>query len=234
MHFRRFVQICLRWLMFVSMLRWLKLKVKLTSSGCGSLGMVCLGRGGCPRRQWHFPCPPVITGGPGTSLLGCFFVFFYILFLPALVTSGRCASLVPLCLITWQNSSASSKRNRRSGLEFLQQRQSSLCFSSCCGRLGSLGSTPRNNGNDCETRSLLMPRHKSKSSCEVFDHPGLIPSSWLWCKDACCQLHCKNKTYFHIWSGITTEFFLSGSDYVAWKWTRTRTRSALGRLSVSN
>lgn len=134
-------------------------------------------RGGrLPTATVAFPWPPVITGGPGASLLGFFFVFFSpstgnlgAVRLPGASVSDHLTELV--CFL---------KAKRHSGLEFLQQRQSTLCFSSCCGRLGSLGSSlgaPRNNRNDCETRSLLMPRHKSKSSCEVFDHPGLIPSS---------------------------------------------------------
>lgn len=157
---------------------------------------VSAGEGGLPTATVAFPCPPVITGGlffcvfssPSTGNLG------------AVRLSGASLSDHLTELV------CSLKAKRHSGLEFLQQRQSPLCFSSCCGRLGSLGSSPR--------KIIEMIVRRGLSSCPDTNprvHVRyLITLGWFLPADFGAKLHVANyiakKTYFHIWSGITNDF----------------------------
>lgn len=58
----------------------IKIKGKTNEFGLWIFGNGVSRQGRLPTATVAFPCPPVITGGPGTSLLGCFFVFFIFFF----------------------------------------------------------------------------------------------------------------------------------------------------------
>lgn len=116
-----------------------------------------------------FSCPAVTTAGHRTWLLW---------FL-------RCSSSqhpVPLSGASQSDhlteSSACSKRGVGAGLSFYSKDKILCVFHLLVvgAALLALLKTPQNNGNDCEERSLLMPRDESMSSRELFDHPELIPS----------------------------------------------------------